>query len=392
MINISNKSECTGCSACYSVCPKNAISMSVDNEGFKYPLVDESLCVDCGLCNNVCPIARRDKQDSSFDIPVAYAAHYKDDEKTWYDSASGGAFTAITDYIFKHNGRVYGATFNDNFVVVHDSADNKTEALKFRDSKYVQSDMNDCFKRIKQDLKNGKIVLFSGTPCQVAGLKDFLRKPYDNLLTVDLICHCVPSPRVFDDYKKYIETKYGKKIIRICFKDKTLGWDKFQTPRIYFNDGSNIFNVDDSKLWALIFYSHLAVRPSCHTCRFANLNREGDLTIGDFWGVEKQHPEYLVPNGASLVLINSDKGKEAFKEISDNLVYSLSDAVQALPDTLLYVTKPHSKRSEFWNDYDKMSFKSVTNRYLDLGKKNEYKRKLKRVLRLPFRLIKNIMK
>ena len=145
-------------------------------------------------------------------------------------------------------------------------------------------------------------------------------------------------------------------------------------------------------MWALIFYSHLAVRPSCHTCRFANLNREGDLTIGDFWGVEKQHPEYLVPNGASLVLINSDKGKEAFKEISDNLVCSLSDAVQALPDTLLYVTKPHSNRSEFWNDYEKMSFKSVTNRYLDLGKKNEYKRKLKRVLRLPFRLIKNIMK
>lgn len=392
MINISNKSECTGCSACYSVCSKNAISMVTDKEGFKYPEVDESLCIDCGLCDRVCPIGRRDNQDISFDIPIAYAAHYKNDEKIWYDSASGGAFTAITDYIFKHNGRVYGAALNDKLVVEHGYADNKKEALKFRDSKYVQSDIKDCFKHIKRDLKDGKIVLFSGTPCQVAGLKDYLRKPYDNLLTVDLICHCVPSPRVFEDYKNYIETKYDKKIIHICFKDKTLGWDKFQTPRIYFDDGSNIFNIDDSKLWALIFYSHLAVRPSCHTCRFANLNREGDLTIGDFWGVEKQHPEYLVPNGASLVLINSDKGKEAFKEISDNLVCSLSDAVQALPDTLLYVTKPHSKRSEFWNDYEKMSFKSVTNRYLDLGKKNEYKRKLKRVLRLPFRLIKNIMK
>ena len=122
------------------------------------------------------------------------------------------------------------------------------------------------------------------------------------------------------------------------------------------------------------------------------MKREGDLTIGDFWGVEKQHPEYQVPNGASLILINSDKGKEAFKEISDNLVFSLSDAVQALPNTLLYVTKPHPKRKEFWKDYDKMSFKSVTNKYLDLGLKNEYKRKLKRVLRLPFRLIKKMIK
>lgn len=392
MINVTSNSKCTGCSACYSICPKGAITMTSDVEGFKYPVVEESLCVDCGLCDSVCPIIRRDCQDSFCEIPVAYAAHYKDDEKTWYESASGGAFTAITDYVFNHNGIVYGATFNENMVVVHDSADNKVEALKFRDSKYVQSDINDCFKRIKKNLKNDKLVLFSGTPCQVAGLKDYLKKDYGNLLTVDLICHCVPSPRVFEDYKKYIETKYNKKIVRICFKDKTLGWDKFQTPRIYFNDGSNIFNVDDSKLWALIFYSHLAIRPSCHSCRFSNLKREGDMTIGDFWGVEKQHPEYRVPNGASLILINTDKGRKAFQEISDNLVYSLSDAVEALPDTLLYTTTPHPKRNDFWNDYEKKSFKSVTNKYLDLGKKNELKRKVKRVLGMPFRLIKKSIK
>lgn len=390
MIDINDKSSCTGCSACASICANHAITMTGDNEGFKYPSLNKELCVDCGLCNKVCPVERRDSLPSDRIIPKAYAAHYKNDDKIWYESASGGAFTAITDYVFKHNGIVYGACYNEKLEVCHDSADNPTEATKFRDSKYVQSDINDCYHRIKEDLNNNKLVLFSGTPCQVSGLKCFLRKDYANLLTVDLICHCVPSPRVYKDYLRYIENKYGKKVIKIHTKDKTLGWNKFQTPRIYFEDGSSIFNIEDSRLWEIIFYSHIAVRPSCHKCRFANLHREGDLTIGDFWGVEKQHPEYSVPNGASLILVNTDKGTKAFEEINKKLVYAESDVINALPDTLLYATTPHPKRQMFWVDYEKMRFRSLSNKYFGTGKLNGIKRKIRRLINIPYRIIKKI--
>lgn len=388
MIEIQDKSNCSGCSACASICTRQAITMIADNEGFKYPSVHKDLCIDCGLCDKVCPIKRRDSLIPEETLPKAYAAHYKGDDKIWYESASGGAFTAITDYVFNNGGIVYGACYNEKFEVLHDSADNAINAIKFRDSKYVQSNINDCFSRIKTDLDKNRLVLFSGTPCQVSGLRCFLRKDYANLLTVDLICHCVPSPRVFKDYLHYIETKYGKKIVKIHTKDKTLGWNKFQTPRIYFEDGTSIFNIEDSRLWEIIFYSHIAVRPSCHACRFANFHREGDLTIGDFWGVEKQHPEYSVPNGASLILVNTDKGTKAFEEIKDNIVYAESDVIKALPDTLLYATKPHTKRANFWNDYERLSFISLSNKYFGTGKLNAIKRRIKWLINIPYRIIK----
>lgn len=392
MIVISKKESCTGCTACYSVCPKHAITMVADSEGFKYPFVDATLCIDCGVCDNTCPIKRRDKREESKVTPVAYAAHYSSNERVWYESASGGAFTAITDYIYKRRGIVYGAAFNDAMEVVHDSADNPSDAVRFRDSKYVQSDLRDTFLRVKNDLTKSKLVLFSGTPCQVAGLKGFLKKDFENLLTVDLICHSVPSPSVFQDYINYIQKKYGKRIVRICFKDKTLGWDKFQTPRIYFDDGTDIFNVDDSKLWALLFYSYLVVRPSCHACRFSNLVREGDITIGDFWGVEKLCPEYNVPNGASLMLLNSDKGKKSFDDISSNLRFSLANAKEALPNTLLYTTTPNPQRQKFWEEYNRSNFISVVNKYLEIGPYYERKRLIRKLFNVPFRLVKYIIK
>lgn len=362
MINITNKANCSGCTACYNICPKSAITMVEDSEGFLYPKVDTEKCVDCGFCDKVCPLLHYGKSQKNT-VLRAYVAHHRN-KNIWYESSSGGAFTAITDYVYANDGVVFGAVYDSDFQIRHDKAETPKEALKFRGSKYAQSRLNDVFKEIKKGLASGRKILFSATPCQVAGLYSYLRKDYDNLFTVDLICHCVPSPKVFKDYIKYIETKYKKKIVRINMKDKTQGWP-IQTPRLYFDDGSSLFAVKDSYLWETIFYSYLAIRPSCHSCRFSNLNRVGDITIGDYWGVEKYHPEYNLPQGASLVLINTPKGEKAFEEISSKLESTVTDVVKALPNTLLYSTKPHPKRSEFWKDYHQMPFEKVCKKYLE---------------------------
>lgn len=385
MINIINKGNCTGCSACYSVCTHAAIEMKPDNEGFLYPHVNQGKCINCGLCETVCPISARDKITDSYNVLNGYVAHYRGDDDIWYNSSSGGAFTAITDYIFDCGGAVYGAAYNDDFVVIHERANDKVEALKFRGSKYVQSNLKECFKEIRSLLRNNQQVLFSGTPCQVAGLKSYLRKDYENLLTVDLICHCVPSPRVFKDYIHYIQDKYKKIISHINMKDKTLGWDKFQTPRIYFDDGTSIFNEEDTRLWETIFYSHIAVRPSCHSCRFSNLNRVGDLTIGDYWGVEKFHPQFSNAKGASIILVNSEKGKSVFPEIASSLEYEETNVVSALPSSLVYSTTPHPCRKQFWKHYEKKSFEEMVDLYYGGGVKNRIRRKLYSIINKYFK-------
>ena len=375
MIEVDDKRNCTGCTACKSICPRDAITMVSDNEGFLYPLLNHGLCVNCGLCDKVCPLPKRDNQDNACSCLDAYVAHYCNNDDIWYESASGGVFTAITNYVLENDGVVYGAAYNKEWEVEHSSASSISDAVKFRGSKYVQSKLNDTFREIKSNLLSGQLVLFSGTPCQVAGLKSYLKKDYQNLITVDLLCHCVPSPRIFKDYINYIQNRYKKKISKINMKDKTLGWNSFQTPRIYFEDGTSIFNIEDTKLWETIFYSHIAVRPSCYSCRFSNLNRVGDFTIGDYWGVEKFHPEFCVPNGASILLINSRKGQEAFRSFSNYLKYEITDPIKGLPSSLVYAVSPHPKRSQFWLDYEAMSFTQICKSYFGLGLLNDIKRR-----------------
>lgn len=387
MINIIDKANCTGCTACHNICPKNAITMIADVEGFLYPKIDEQICIKCGCCEKICPILN-DGKNTKNNVINAYVAHHKN-EQIWYESSSGGVFTAITEYIYANKGTVYGAAYNPYFKICHEKAETPKEALKFRGSKYAQSELNEIFKEVKKDLSNGKKVLFSGTPCQIAGLQSYLHKDFLNLLTVDLICHCVPSPKVFKDYIQYIENKYKKKIVRINMKDKTDGWP-VQSPRIYFKDGTTLFANKDSYLWETIFYSYLAIRPSCHECHFSNLNRTGDITIGDYWGVEKFHPEYNHPNGASLILINTQKGKGAFKNICNFLNYKETNAEKALPNTLLYSTKPHTKREEFWIDYQKMSFERICKKYLERTIIEKLKRFIFRYLSTIKRIIKKI--
>lgn len=225
MVNIINKADCCGCTACASICTHSAITMQPDIEGFLYPAVNSDLCTNCGLCEKVCPTTYYDTLDKAMSSPKIYALRNRD-SKILKTSSSGGVFAELVSYTLSKDGVVYGAVYDENFHVIHRLAKNETEALQIRGSKYVQSDLRGIYKDIRDQLRKNQFVLFSGTPCQVQGLKNFLIKPYVNLLTVDIMCHCVPSPRVYDDYLHFIQKTFKSSISSIFMKDKTLGWGK----------------------------------------------------------------------------------------------------------------------------------------------------------------------
>lgn len=219
MISIDDKSRCCGCSACMNICPNNAIKMKIDNKGFKYPIVDDEKCVNCGLCDKVCPYNNEYTKKEIYNKSVAYGGWNNNDEIR-KNSTSGGIFSAISKYVLDNNGLICGAIYDDNLKVIHEIVDNIENLKKINGSKYVQSDMKDNFKKIKKYLEDGKLVLFSGTPCQVSGLNSFLGKEYENLYTCDIVCHGVPSPKVFEKYKKELEKAKNSEIININFRDK----------------------------------------------------------------------------------------------------------------------------------------------------------------------------
>ena len=239
MINIKDPKDCCGCTACASICAHNAITMKTDALGFLYPEVDTTKCVNCGMCDKVCAFNGNYDLSLNFPEPKAYGVRHKDMMEV-ETSRSGAAFIAISDWILAHGGVVYGAGYTDHFRVVHKRATNKEERDEFKGSKYVQSDLSNIYRQIKCYLAEGRYVMFSGTPCQVAGLKLFLRKPYSNLLMVDLICHSVPSPLIFKDYVNFVEKKNNKKLESIKMRDKEKGWSHRFYYRYLFRDGTSI--------------------------------------------------------------------------------------------------------------------------------------------------------
>lgn len=351
------KNECSGCTACMNVCPKNAIKMLEDEEGFKYPHIEKEKCINCGACYRICPNIKKDETNT---IKEAYGVKHKD-EKERETSRSGGVFIALSDYILKLGGVVYGAKLKDDFTVAHDRAINKEQRDKFKGSKYIQSDMQDIIKKVKEDLKDGKKVLFSGTPCQVAGVKSAVLDKYqENLYTCDLICHGVPSKKIFQDFLKYIESISEKKIKEFNFRDKRFGWDThFETA--IFEDGTEM----TTEWFKNLFYRHNILRPSCHKCNYANIHRPADITIADFWGVDKVAPDFLDKKGVSLAIINNQKGKEWFEEVKNDLQIvdcSLEDCVK-YTYTLSQPTPEGENRKEFWEDYKENEFKDIIEKY-----------------------------
>lgn len=307
------KEECTGCSACYSICPKNAIEMKKKLEGFYYPIINNSNCISCGLCLKVCPVNKHVEINSNNQV---YSSYIKDKSKR-LESASGGIFRILAEYIIDQKGFVFGAAFDENFKVKHICVDNKNDLKKLLGSKYVQSQMNDSFKHARELLEKGNKVLFVGTGCQVAGLKNYLIKEYDNLLTIDLICHGVPSPSVWE---KYIKEKGKGNIIDIIPRDKTNGID--DAPIVFkYSNGLKQSEAYSKNIYLRGFIANYYLRNSCYKCNFKGLSRISDITIGDFWGLDKLDKAMYQPYGTSVVITHNNKIDEYIDEINKEMVF-----------------------------------------------------------------------
>ena len=316
MLNIEN---CCNCTACYHSCPRDAISLEVNSDGFPVPIIDLIRCIQCNICEKVCPMLHPNiDKYCEYESPNVYGAIHKSAE-TRRDSQSGGAFTAISDVILDDGGIVYGCRLNEKFEAIHDRAATKAERDLFRGSKYVQSNMGDVYPRVKADLLAGHKVLFSGTPCQISGLKNYLRQVNtDKLVCVDLICHGVPSPKTWSDYLSFmLEKHHGSQIQMVNFRNKNkFGWHSHvETVTI---DGKEY----DSKVYTDLFYAHTFFAPSCFTCPFRSTRRVGDITIADYWGIKDAFPEMDDNKGVSEILVSSDKGKEVFNEARHHLTYN----------------------------------------------------------------------
>lgn len=356
------KQDCCGCTACRNICPNSAIHMKPDEEGFLYPFIKEESCVNCELCKKVCAFQSGYDISCNFDIPYVYAVKHRD-EKVRLSSTSGGAFTALSDYILSQNGIIYGVKFDEQFNIIHSKAVTKEERDNFKGSKYVQSDLKDSFIEIKSLLKEGKYILFTGTPCQVSGLKSYLKNiNMEKLFLCDIVCHGTPSPLMWKEHIKYTELKKKSKIINYYCRSKIKGWHGHNELNV-FKNGLKDYKSSLSQKHKILFYSHNILRPSCHICKYTNLHRPSDITIADFWGIEKCMSDFDDNKGVSLILINTIKGKDLFNKIKNELDYMQSDIKSCLQPQLQYPNKASPMRDMFWEDYKKFGYIYIIKKY-----------------------------
>ena len=332
MISI-QKQDCVGCNACGDVCFKQAITFVADKEGFDYPVVDKQCCVDCGLCEKVCPALHKQVRDTKKD-PLVFAAYAKDD-LIRIDSTSGGVFSLFAKWVYKQGGYVGGAIYNEDYSVSQ-IVSNQNRLDELRSSKYLQSSAENVYKQIKALLKNNERVLFCGTPCQVVALHNFLGKDYDNLVTLDFLCRGVNSPKVFQKYLRELEQEFDSKITKIKFKAKKWGWHNFSM-RIDFANG---MEYCQDRTHDLFFIGYLQggcfARPSCYNCKFKSIPHISDITIGDFWGIEKLDMSMDQDKGTSIVIVNTEKGERIFNAIKTQIEYK-QFSIENLLDTIIKI-------------------------------------------------------
>lgn len=332
------KNICNGCGVCSLVCPVNAIMMEKDSEGFLYPVIDETKCIKCNKCRKFCA---NNVTENKYDIK-AYAAK-NINKKDRLNSTSGGMFYLLAQYTIEKNGVVFGVKYDEDLKVTHDYSETLQGCREFSISKYVRSDLNNSYQKVKKFLLDDRHVLFTGTPCQVYGLKTYLNKEYEKLILCEIICHANPSPKIFDMYIKNREKENDKKIKKIYFRSKEQ--DMNFGPYLEFIDGTkkidNLFNVS--------FTSQLINRPSCNNCQFVDVNRKSDFTIGDFWGIDKVFPEFNDKQGISLLTVNSQKASSIFNEIKQNIEYKESNLNIAFKDNHHSNIPVNKNRFEFFN-------------------------------------------
>lgn len=379
MINIS-KAECCGCSACEQICPQECIIMKYDEEGFLYPDVNKKNCIQCGECIKVCPaISKRSKR-----LPIGVFGVSIKDRDILSDSSSGGAFSGIAEYILGLGGIVYGAAYNEAFMVEHIGIEAREELEKLRHSKYVQSRIEKIFIDIKVALEKGRFVLFTGTPCQIMGLNLYLGKEYDNLFLVDVICHGVASPQIWKMHIEEYQKKGKSKLKKIVFRDKERGWGV--DIKYYHQDKRDdiIFGGYEDTYFCG-FLDKLYLRPSCYQCTVRHFTSGSQITMGDFWRIQETHPDKVNPMGVSAITVNDEKGMDLFKKISEKFDYFISDIEKVTHGNFLlfYSYSEPKVRSEFFRrlvnneeQYDVLTRKllhrygKVNNKFLAIGSYN----------------------
>lgn len=375
--------KCTGCGACVQRCPKRCFSWTEREFGFRYPQIDKDACVNCGQCEKVCPI------DKALEVSAeqkAYAAVHKDDE-VLAKSTSGGAFTAIADAVFAQGGIVYGAAMLDGMQVKHIRTSGKDDFEGLRSSKYLQSDTGTTYQMVEQDLKQGKTVLYSGTPCQIDGLKNFLGKDYENLYTVDIVCHGVGSQAYFDKYMDYARERYGKiKALRFRSKEYA-GWSCCGV--VVVVDSSDCLKKIPYRDFDNYYYSYFLsgdiYRKSCYSCKYANTNRVGDFTLGDYWGVEALNLPLQTKNGCSLLLVNNRHAMQLLDEIEslDRVETTVEQAAHCNKQ-LNAPSKLMDSRQNRIGEYESMSGQQIQKEYLKNHRKTVVKGQLKALM--PYKL------
>lgn len=371
MNQIIKKSSCCGCGACVAICPQECIEMIADDEGFLYPKINTNICVGCDSCRHVCPAL---KKNGVVEDPfhISYAANCCD-EKTRENSSSGGIFTLLADEVLLRDGIVFGAAFSNDYRAVEHIAISRSEDLdKLRGSKYVQSILGNTYQQVKGFLDDGRSVMFSGTPCQVEGLKSYLGKEYDHLLCVDLICHGVPSPKVWKTYLAFREQCADSSVDKVSFRNKVHGWKNYSVAFEFANKTQYrvCFSED---LFMKTFLSNICLRPSCGQCWAKGINRKSDITLADFWGVENVVPKMYDDKGTSLVLIHSKKGFQWFESINSKMEYEkVGDTEIALKYNLSAVQSSefHNNRKELFlrlkdTPFDQLVFDLVVTETLE---------------------------
>ncbi len=350
MIQIKDKSKCCGCEACVQVCPKHCINFTQDNEGFFYPEADVEACIQCGLCEKVCPVLHPYNEHK----PQEVLAAINNNEEVRTESSSGGVFTLLAEDIISQGGAVFGVRFDEHWEAVFDYAET-TEALAgFRGSKYLQARVGNSFTKCKQLLDQGRQVLFSGTQCQIAGLLHFLRKSYPNLLTVDFICHGVPSPKVWQHYLGEAVEAGKQAIADVKFRDKRLGWKRFSFA-INYNEQNHSYTLTSpfsQNPFMRAFLANIILRPSCYSCPAKGGRSNSDITIADFWGIDQVNPEMFDDRGTSLVLIHTERGQLALKRNQLKFASASYDDVVRFTPSWCEPAPCHPKRREFFVAFD----------------------------------------
>ena len=378
MINISDKKQCCGCSGCMNACPVDCITMKEDEEGFRYPVVDASKCIGCGKCERVCPIINV-KPEKEFEQKAFLIRNM--DEQILKESTSGGAFTAIAKEIIDAGGVVFGAAFDEQFEVRHTFVEKYEDLRIFRNSKYVQSCIGEAYKEAKSFLDKGRLVLFSGTPCQIEGLWHFLGKKYDNLTLVDVVCRATPSPLVWRKYRENGIKKTNNNLSGAAFRDKNRFGYQYSQLRLRFSNGVVKEAGVESDPYLRAFFSNLSDRPSCYDCKFKKRYRVSDLTIWDCFDAYLHDKSFDDNKGVTRALVHTQKGQDIIDKLENCRVKEITtDAAVRKVYELVNSTNENPRRKDFFSDLQSMQFDDLVEKWFP----DSLKVKFERFIRVSF--------